>query len=294
MLKYLLCAKIDNRVKDTGKKFLVSNGRLVELDFPVVMGILNATPDSFFQSSRELTPDGAIEKARKMIDEGAQMIDIGGYSSRPGADDISPQEEKDRVLPLIEAVSQSFPETLVSIDTFRSDVAEAAVKSGANLVNDISGGELDKRMFETVANLRVPYILMHMQGDPKTMQTAPKYDNVVDEIIFGFSQKVSDLKSIGVSDIILDPGFGFGKTVDHNYEILKRLREFEIFNLPLLAGVSRKSMVNKVLDTKAKDALNGTTALHMFCLENGAAILRVHDVRAAVEAVKIHKFVRPR
>ncbi|MFZ6051474.1 dihydropteroate synthase [Halocola ammonii] len=281
-------------MKDTGKKFLVSKGRLIELEFPAVMGILNATPDSFFESSRELKAEGAVKKAAQMIDEGAAILDIGGYSSRPGASDISIQEEADRVLPVIESIRQNFPQTLISIDTFRSEIAELAVNSGADIVNDISGGNLDKKMFETVARLKTPYILMHMQGNPQTMQNAPEYLNVVDEIVANFSEKLGELNDLGVHDIILDPGFGFGKTVDHNYELLRRLQEFEIFNSLILAGVSRKSIVNKVLNTKTEEALNGTTALHMECLKNGASILRVHDVKPAVEAVKIHKFVRPR
>jgi dihydropteroate synthase len=281
-------------VKDTGKKILVSKGRIVDFDFPMVMGVLNATPDSFFESSRDLSAQGAVDKAGAMIEEGAAILDVGGYSSRPGADDVSPQEEMDRVIPVLEAIRKSFPDDLISVDTFRSDVAQSSVLAGADIINDISGGDLDEKMFDTVARLKVPYILMHMQGNPKNMQVAPKYQNVVDEIIDGFSGKIQDLRKRGVHDIILDPGFGFGKTVDHNYEILRRLGELEIFNSPILAGVSRKSMINKVLNTKAVEALNGTTALHVYCLENGASILRVHDVKPAVEAVKIHKFVRPR
>jgi dihydropteroate synthase len=281
-------------VKDTGKKILVSKGRIVDFDFPMVMGVLNATPDSFFESSRDLSAQGAVDKAGAMIEEGAAILDVGGYSSRPGADDVSPQEEMDRVIPVLEAIRKSFPDDLISVDTFRSDVAQSSVLAGADIINDISGGDLDEKMFDTVARLKVPYILMHMQGNPKNMQVAPKYQNVVDEIIDGFSGKIQDLRKRGVHDIILDPGFGFGKTVDHNYEILRRLGELEIFYSPILAGVSRKSMINKVLNTKAVEALNGTTALHVYCLENGASILRVHDVKPAVEAVKIHKFVRPR
>lgn len=281
-------------MKDTGKKILVSKGRIVDFDFPMVMGVLNATPDSFFESSRDLSAQGAVDKAGAMIEEGAAILDVGGYSSRPGADDVSPQEEMDRVIPVLEAIRKSFPDDLISVDTFRSDVAQSSVLAGADIINDISGGDLDEKMFDTVARLKVPYILMHMQGNPKNMQVAPKYQNVVDEIIDGFSGKIQDLRKRGVHDIILDPGFGFGKTVDHNYEILRRLGELEIFNSPILAGVSRKSMINKVLNTKAVEALNGTTALHVYCLENGASILRVHDVKPAVEAVKIHKFVRPR
>lgn len=281
-------------MKDTGKNLLVSKGKMVELDFPLVMGILNATPDSFYHSSRELSPLPAAEKAGEMIEHGANIIDIGGYSSRPGAEHISAQQELDRVLPIIEQVRKSHPDSLISIDTFRADVADSALRTGADIVNDISGGDLDPEMFATVSRWKVPYILMHMQGNPQTMQESPEYEDVVGEIIAGFSEKLHSLRDQGVNDIILDPGFGFGKSVDHNYDILKRLHEFQMFSMPILAGVSRKSMINKVLNTKAIDALNGTTALHVYCLENGASILRVHDVKPAVEAVKIYKFVRSR
>lgn len=281
-------------MKYTGKKFLNSKGKLIDLDTPIVMGILNTTPDSFFEKSRHLNEQAAVDHAGKMIEEGAEILDVGGYSSRPGAEDIPPQLEQDRVLPIIEAICKNFPDIAISIDTFRSEVARKAIVSGADIINDISGGDFDRQMFALVAELQVPYILMHMQGNPKTMQSKPEYGNIVNELVLGFTQKINQLRALGAKDIVLDPGFGFGKNLHHNYELLDRLKEFSFLGLPLLAGVSRKSMVNNVLNIKAVNALNGTTALHIYCLENGASILRVHDVKEAVEAVKIHKFVRYR
>ncbi len=263
-------------------------GQLLNLSRPVVMGILNVTPDSFYDGGKYVEIATILQQAEKMLREGAALLDIGGASSRPGAAEVSEAEEMQRMVPGVEAILKEFPNALISVDTWRSSVARAAVDAGACIVNDISASSLDPKMFETVANLKVPYILMHMQGSPKTMQQNPHYDKVVTDVLDFFIQKIAVLRGLGVKDIVLDPGFGFGKTVEHNYALLKNLHTFQnVLGLPVLAGISRKSMICKPLGIKSADALNGTTALHMVALQQGASILRAHDVREAVEVVKL-------
>ncbi len=263
------------------------NGQLLDLSAPIIMGILNVTPDSFYDGGRYAVSDSILAQARKMLEEGATIIDIGGMSSRPGAEIISVEEELKRVLPAIDLVVQHFPNALISIDTIRAEVARKSVERGASIINDISAGSIDNTMFATVAELGVPYILMHIKGKPKDMQLRPSYDNVVLEVTDFMIEKVGQLRELGVKDIILDVGFGFGKTIEHNYQLLKYMDQFKILDLPVLAGVSRKSMIYKVLNNTAKEALNGTTALNLVALQRGAKILRVHDVKAAVEVVKL-------
>ena len=264
------------------------NGRLMDLSVPRVMGILNVTPDSFFAASRTFSETEVARRAEQLLADGADIIDIGGYSTRPGAAEVSPDEEWTRLSLALKAVRAVSEEAVLSVDTFRADVARRCVEEyGVAIINDISGGELDADMFSTVAALGVPYILMHMQGTPQTMQQAPHYDDVLREVILYLARKVQQLRELGVRDIILDPGFGFGKTVDDNYRLLACLDELALFGLPVLAGISRKSMICRVLDTTPDQALNGTTVLNTLCLTKGARILRVHDVRPAVEAVRL-------
>lgn len=264
------------------------NGSLFGLTTPSVMGILNVTPDSFYAESRKQDEGGIENRVRQIIDEGASMIDIGAYSSRPNADDVSVKEEMDRLRKGLSIVNRVAPNIAVSVDTFRADVATMCVEEyGAAIINDISGGELDKEMFSTVARLHVPYILMHMQGTPQNMQKEPSYENLMRDIFLYFSRKIQQLKELGVKDIILDPGFGFGKTMEHNYELMGHLEDFKIFEFPLLVGISRKSMIFRFLETTPQEALNGTTVLNTIALMKGADILRVHDVHQAVETVKI-------
>lgn len=269
-------------------------GRLFLLDHPVVMGILNATPDSFFAGSRMLDDSGQSAEERiasrvhEIIDEGGEMIDVGAYSTRPGAPDVTPDEEMRRLAFALDILRREAPDAIVSVDTFRADVAKMCVRDfGVQIINDISGGDLDRAMFHTVGRLGVPYILMHMQGEPRTMQQAPHYDNVTQEVLVHLARRVQALRDHGVKDIILDPGFGFGKTLDHNYELMAHLTDFHELGLPLLVGISRKSMIYKLLGGTPLDALNGTTVLNTIALMKGAHILRVHDVKAAVEAVNI-------
>ena len=264
-------------------------GRLLELREPQIMGILNVTPDSFYSDSR--TPDEAhiTERVRQMMDEGADMIDIGGYSSRPGADDATPEEEMDRLRRGFRIVRKLYPEVPVSVDTFRADVARMCIEEeGADIINDISGGMMDRQMFRTVARLGVPYILMHMQGTPDTMQVAPHYDNLRREVMLYFAERIDRLCQMGAKDIIVDPGFGFGKTLEHNYELMNHLEDFAVFNLPLLVGISRKSMIYKLTGGTPQTSLNGTTVLNTISLVKGAHILRVHDVKAAAETKQIY------
>lgn len=264
-------------------------GRLLELREPQIMGILNVTPDSFYSDSR--TPDEAhiTDRVRQMMDEGADMIDIGGYSSRPGADDVTPEEEMDRLRRGLRIVRKLYPEVPVSVDTFRADVARMCIEEeGADIINDISGGMMDRQMFRTVARLGVPYILMHMQGTPDTMQVAPHYDNLRREVMLYFAERIDRLCQMGAKDIIVDPGFGFGKTLEHNYELMNHLEDFAVFNLPLLVGISRKSMIYKLTGGTPQSSLNGTTVLNTISLVKGAHILRVHDVKAAAEAKQIY------
>ncbi len=265
------------------------NGKLLDLNEPRVMGILNITPDSFYAGSRWTMDNGLLQQAEKMIQEGAAILDIGAVSTRPGADLLRLEEEWDRLNPVLKAIKQHFPEIIVSIDTFRAEIARRAVAEGADIINDISGGRLDEAMFETVARLGVPYILMHSKGTPATMNALTQYDDVVLEILDFFIEKTGQLKALGVKDIILDPGFGFAKNISQNYTILKKMYLFKILELPLLAGISRKSMIYKTLGIRPEEALNGTSALHFFVLQQGANILRVHDVKEAVEVIRIYR-----
>jgi dihydropteroate synthase len=251
------------------------------------MGILNITPDSFYSGSRYNDETEILKAVENMLQDGATFIDVGGYSSRPGAQNISAKEELTRVLPVIRNIAVHFPEAIVSIDTFRSDVAQASVQEGASLINDISGGELDNRMFETVAHLRVPYVLMHMKGNPQTMTRHATYDNLLKELLDYFNKKISALENLGVTDIIIDPGFGFSKTREQNFELLNQLELLSVLGKPILTGLSRKSIVWKTLGVEPEDALNGTTVLHTLALMNGSAILRVHDVKEASQVVTL-------
>lgn len=264
------------------------NGRLLDLSEPQVMGILNVTPDSFYSGSRKQTEDEIEARVRQIIGEGASIIDIGAYSSRPNADDVSPSEEMERLRKGLSVIQRVAPDAIVSVDTFRADVAKMCVEEyGVGIVNDISGGMLDKDMFATVAKLGIPYILMHMQGTPQNMQQNPHYDDVVKEVFMYFAEKVQRLRDLGVKDIILDPGYGFGKTVEHNYELMNHQEELLEFELPLLVGISRKSMIYKALGITADEALNGTSVLNTISLLKGANILRVHDVATCVEVVNL-------
>lgn len=274
--------------KDTlfKKKYTLNcRGKLLSLEAPLVMGILNLTPDSFYPGSRLSSAEEAVAKAGKMLSDGADILDIGGYSSRPGAADISAQEEQERILPAIQAILQEYPEAIISVDTFRAEVAEAAVNAGAAIINDISGGLLDDAMFETVARLQVPYILMHMRGTPQTMSSLAKYEDVTTEVLDELRVQVAKLQQLGAKDIILDPGFGFAKTVEQNFELLRHLDDLRILDLPLLAGLSRKSMVYKTLGIAQADALTGTIVVNTLALTKGADILRVHDVKEAKQTI---------
>ena len=262
-------------------------GRLFDLSTPVVMGILNSTPDSFYDGGEYNTIKSGIERAKTILDEGANIIDIGGYSSRPGSSDISEEEEINRVVPLIKEIKTQFPSSTISIDTFRRKVAEAACIEGADIINDISGGELDVTMFDFIVETKIPYCMMHMKGTPQNMQENTLYNHLINDILNYFNEKISSLKSKGVHDIIIDPGFGFSKTIDQNYELLKNLNVFHFLDKPILCGFSRKSMVYKLLNIKSNDALTGTIALNMFSLQKGASILRVHDVKEAVETITL-------
>jgi dihydropteroate synthase len=274
------------------KATLNAGGRLIDLNSPKVMGIINLTPDSFYEGSRKQSIDQALNQAEKMLAEGAAFLDLGAYSSRPGAEDISLQEETDRLLPVVEAIIKRFPDAILSIDTFRSQVAESAIKAGAQIINDISGGQLDENMFATVARLQVPYILMHMKGNPRTMNQQALYENVFAEVYDYFVDRYHQLKQLGAHDVIIDPGFGFAKKREQSYALMNRLQDFNMLQLPILAGVSRKTMIYGLLGITADEALNGTTALNTIALTKGANILRVHDVKEAVEAMKIWEMCR--
>lgn len=263
------------------------NGRLLIIKKPIVMGILNATPDSFHAASRLQTEEGVLQRAALMLKDGATILDIGGQSTRPGSTSISAAEEAARVLPAIELVYKNFPEAVISVDTYYAAVAAQAVKAGASMVNDISGGLLDAAMLSTVGKLHVPYICMHMQGNPQTMQQQPVYENVTREVLDFFIQQTEQCRQQGINDVIIDPGFGFGKTIAHNFRLLKELAVFKMLEKPILAGLSRKGTIYKTLNITAAEALNGTTVLHTIALLNGANILRVHDVREAVEAITL-------
>jgi dihydropteroate synthase len=262
-------------------------GTLIDLSSPKVMGILNVTPNSFYDGGKYADEKSMLSQVEKMLTEGAAFIDIGAYSSKPNAEFVSEQEEIQRLLPIIKSVLQHFPETLISVDTFRANVAKAAIENGACIINDIAAGSLDENMMKTVAELQVPYIMMHMKGNPQTMQSLTQYDNVTKEVLFYFSEKVAQARSLGINDLIIDPGFGFAKTLEQNFEILDNLELFQIVGLPLLVGISRKSMIYKTLNTTAEFALNGTSVLNTISLQKGSNILRVHDVKEAVECVNL-------
>ena len=262
-------------------------GTLIDLSTPKVMGIVNVTPDSFFDGGKLTNSDEIVGQVEKMLQDGATFIDLGGYSSKPGAEFVSETEELNRVVPIVKLLVEKFPDILLSIDTFRSEVAKQTVENGAAIINDISAGLLDEKMLETVAKLQVPYIMMHMKGTPKTMQSLANYDDLLKEMNFYFSERIAKARNFGLNDIIIDPGFGFAKTLEHNYELLHNLELLQFHELPILAGISRKSMIYKTLETSPEDALNGTTFLHAFCLQKGSNILRVHDVKEAVECVKL-------
>ena len=262
-------------------------GTLINITTPKVMGILNITPDSFYDGGN-LTNEGFIlAQAEKMLEEGATFLDIGGHSSRPGANEVSEKEELQRVVPAIEAILKQFPEALISIDTFRSEIVKKSVEAGAVMVNDISAGNLDSNMMKTVAQLKVPYVMMHMKGNPKTMVSLSEYKNVTKEVLFYFSEKLAEARALGLNDMMVDPGFGFAKTRQHNFELLNHLELFKSLEVPLLVGISRKSMIYKTLQTTPEEALNGTMALHSIALLKGASILRVHDVKEAIECVTL-------
>ena len=280
-------------IKPVSPIYMNVKGRLLDLSTPQVMGILNVTPDSFYSDSRMQTEKDIADRAQQIIDEGASIIDIGAYSSRPNAEHISAEEEMNRLRTGLDILNRNHPDAVISVDTFRAEVAEQCVKEyGVAMINDISAGEMDNRMFATVAELGVPYIMMHMQGTPQNMQTEPHYDNLMKEVFLYFATKVQQLRDLGVKDIILDPGFGFGKTLEHNYELMAHLDEFSVFELPLLVGVSRKSMIYKLLGGTPQDSLNGTTVLDTVALMKGAHILRVHDVREAVEVVRMTEKIK--
>lgn len=277
----------------TTARYINVNGSLLDLSQPRVMGILNVTPDSFYAGSRTQTEAEIVRRVRQIVSEGAAIIDIGAYSSRSNADNVSSREEMERLRMGLKILFEIQPDAVVSVDTFRADVARMCVEEyGVAIINDIAAGEMDTDMFHTVAALNVPYIMMHMQGTPQSMQQHPHYDNLLKEVFLYFAHKVQQLRDLGVKDIILDPGFGFGKTMEHNYELLSHLEEFRIFELPLLVGVSRKSMIYRLLDITPQEALNGTTVLDTICLLKGADILRVHDVKEAVETVRIVQAMR--
>lgn len=262
-------------------------GKLVDLSTPKVMGILNVTPNSFYDGGRYSDDNALLVQVEKMLKEGATFIDIGAYSSKPKAEFVSEEEEISRLVPIVKLVLQHFPETLLSVDTFRANVAKSAIENGACLINDISAGSLDESMMPTVAELQVPYVMMHMKGTPQTMQNLTHYENVTKEMLFYFSEKVKQARSLGINDLIIDPGFGFAKTVEQNFEVLNNLELFQLLELPILVGVSRKSMIYKTLETSAEFALNGTSVLNTIALQKGANILRVHDVKEAIECIKL-------
>ena len=271
------------------------NGRILDLIDPIVMGIINVTPDSFYKGSRMTSEKMVLDEAERMITEGVAILDVGGMSSRPGAEIISETEEMSRVLPFIKTIAHHFPEAIISIDTLRASVARACVNEGAGIINDISAGTFDEAMFRTIAELKdVPYILMHKKGaTPSTMQKAAVYDDIMVEILDFFIEKVGILRGLNVKDIIIDPGFGFGKTIEHNFTVLKKMHVFKILEVPILAGLSRKSLIWKTLEITPEEALNGTTVLNLIALQQGASILRVHDVKEAVQTIKLFKKMYP-
>nr|WP_068888948.1 dihydropteroate synthase [Pedobacter panaciterrae] len=269
------------------KTTLNVKGKLTDISAPCVMGILNLTTDSFYNSSRAGSVDDALQRTEAFLKDGAKFIDIGAYSSRPGAAEVSPDEELKRIVPVVEAITKKLPEAIISIDTFRARVAKESIEAGAHIINDIAAGEMDEAMFETVAALQVPYIMMHMKGTPQTMQQQTTYKDLTLDITDYFALKLAELQKLGVKDIIIDPGFGFAKTLDQNYKLLNQLQDFNIFELPVLVGFSRKSMIYKFLGLTPQEALNGTSVLNTIALLKGASILRVHDVKAAVECIAL-------
>ena len=293
---YEFCSKVkknknkDNREKNKDFKLMTINckGQLIDLTEPKVMGILNVTPNSFFDGGKHSDLKAILSQVEKMLSEGATFIDIGGYSSKPSAEFVSEEEELGRLLPVVQQIVREFPTAILSIDTFRSKVAQATIENGAAIINDISAGKLDDTMLQTVAQFQVPYIMMHMKGTPQTMQSMAQYENIVKEMVFYFSERVAQARSLGINDIIIDPGFGFAKTIQQNFEVLNKLELFQMLELPLLAGVSRKSMIYRTLETTPEFALNGTTSLNTIALLKGAKILRVHDVKEAVECVTLY------
>ncbi len=264
-------------------------GTLIDLSQPKVMGILNCTPDSFFDGGKYKNENEFLQQAERLLNEGADFIDIGAYSSKPNAEFVTNEEELKRIVPVVELLLKHFPDTIISIDTFRADVAKACVEAGTSIINDISAGLLDENMLETVGQLKVPYIMMHMRGTPQTMTKLTQYDDIVKEMLFYFSQRIEAARNCGIDDIIIDPGFGFAKTLEQNYEVMQKMELFKMTGLPILAGVSRKSMIYKLLGITPQEALNGTTVLNTIALTKGATILRVHDVKEAVETIKIIK-----
>ena len=262
-------------------------GQLIDLASPKVMGILNVTPNSFFDGGKYKTESVILSQVGKMLSDGATFIDIGAYSSKPSAEFVSEKEELNRIVPVVNLILEKFPDCLISIDTFRSEVAKVCLENGVAIINDISAGNLDDKMLETIAKYNVPYIMMHMRGTPQTMQTMTNYDNIIKEMLFYFSQRIAEARSLGINDLIIDPGFGFAKTLEQNYEVLQKLELFEMLELPLLVGFSRKSMIYKTLHSTAEEALNGTSVLNTIALTKGAKILRVHDVKEAMECVTL-------
>ncbi|HNP95421.1 MAG TPA: dihydropteroate synthase [Cyclobacteriaceae bacterium] len=282
---------VQNKVNSSNKTLKI-NGRLILFDTPKLMGILNVTPDSFYDGGRHTTQSSILHRVEKMISEGAHFIDVGGYSSRPDAPDIPIEEELKRVIPVVQAIGNKFPETIISIDTFRSEVARQALESGASMINDISAGELDKDMFTLVARTKVPYVMMHMRGTPQTMRTLNQYENLTKEVTDYFHKKIDQLKSLKVTDVVIDPGFGFAKGPAQNFELLSNLGHLRLLEKPILIGLSRKSMIWRTLETTPENALNGTTVLNTIALLKGADILRIHDVKEAAEAIKLTNFVK--
>jgi dihydropteroate synthase len=262
-------------------------GHIIDLSTPKIMGILNITPNSFYDGGNYTSEKNAISQAKKMLNEGATFIDIGAYSSKPNAEFVSEEEELNRIIPVVQSILKEFPEALLSIDTYRSSVAQECIKNGAALINDISAGNLDEKMMQVIASNNVPYIMMHLRGTPQTMQTQTNYEHIINEMITYFSDKIQKARNLGINDLIIDPGFGFAKTTAQNFEILSHLELFKILELPLLSGVSRKSMIYKTLDINPNDALNGTSVLNTIAITKGANIIRVHDVKEAMQCVKL-------
>lgn len=262
-------------------------GQLIDLSTPKVMGILNITPNSFFDGGKYKNENELLDRVQKMLNEGADFIDVGAYSSKPNAEFVSEEEEISRIIPVVNLLQKHFPEIILSIDTFRAGVAKVCIENGAAIINDISAGKLDDKMLETIAEFQVPYIMMHMKGTPQTMQTFTQYDDIIKEMLFYFSERIAAARALGINDLIVDPGFGFAKTLEQNYAVMKKMELFQMLELPLLVGISRKSMIYKTLETNAESALNGTTFLNTIALTKGAKILRVHDVKEAVECVRL-------